>query len=431
MKILFISESPINNQMSIGNTFLNIFSNMEDVELSSIYTRRGYPDLRYIKNAFQISEIGLIKSILSRKYKGKLIVGNDISDNDDRLKDTKAEAFAKKYSSDFLHIIKNILWKFSPWKKSGIKEYIESVNPDIIFSLFSADTEVNDLILYAKKNSNAKLILYAWDDHYSYYKYSFNVINFIRKFINRRKMRRVFGQTQKMYVISQLQKEDYEKAFNSKLSILMKGAEFKEIPLIRNENKEILQIVYTGNLGCGRWETLAMTAKAVSRINSDGIKLQMKIYSGTPITDKMKKSLSIEGSSFFMGNVPSSEIYGIQEGADILVHVESFSPENKFKVRQSFSTKIVDYLAMAKCILAVGPDDVASIDYLAKNDAALVATAEDEIYKVLNKIIENRSILDEYGKKAWECGKRNHQIEKIQNDLYCDFKEILNESNTD
>ena len=32
MKILFISQSPINGSVSIGNTFLNIFEDIENIE---------------------------------------------------------------------------------------------------------------------------------------------------------------------------------------------------------------------------------------------------------------------------------------------------------------------------------------------------------------------------------------------------------------
>ena len=43
MKILFISNSPINRQTSIGNTFLTLFDGF-DAELYSVYSRTGYPD---------------------------------------------------------------------------------------------------------------------------------------------------------------------------------------------------------------------------------------------------------------------------------------------------------------------------------------------------------------------------------------------------
>ena len=424
MKILLISASPINYQISIGNTFLNIFAGMQNVDLSSIYSRSGFPDFRYITDAFQLTEKSLIKGILSGNCKGRRICTEDCTQTDDIIKDSKLEAFVKKHSSEFLYVIRNLLWKVAPWEKSGIKEFIAEINPDIIFTLFSKDTAVNDLIIFAKENSNAKLVLYAWDDHYSYM--SKNPFLALKKSVNRRKMKKIFDMSSAMYVISEIQKQEYEQEFGRELKVLTKGADFVTAPIKNDINNGIIHIVYTGNIGVGRWKTLALIAQALKRVNNEKTLIDLKIYTATPMTEEMRKKLLIEGSSYLMGSVASKEITEIQNKSDILLHVESFASKDKHAVRQSFSTKIVDYLHQAKCILAVGPADVASMDYLIKNDAALTATNEAEIEEVLRKVIDNKNLLTEYGKKAWECGKRNHQIDKIQNMLYNDFEDLLN-----
>lgn len=69
MKILFISNSPINRQTSIGNTFLNLFDGF-DAELYSVYSRTGYPDKK-IKSAFRIAETQLVKTYLTAKKSAK------------------------------------------------------------------------------------------------------------------------------------------------------------------------------------------------------------------------------------------------------------------------------------------------------------------------------------------------------------------------
>lgn len=69
MKILFISNSPINRQTSIGNTFLNLFDGF-DAELYSVYSRTGYPDKK-IKSAFRIAETQLVKNIFNSKKSAK------------------------------------------------------------------------------------------------------------------------------------------------------------------------------------------------------------------------------------------------------------------------------------------------------------------------------------------------------------------------
>lgn len=69
MKILFISNSPINRQTSIGNTFLNLFDGF-DAELYSVYSRTGYPDKKS-KALFALPKLSLLKTYLTAKNRQK------------------------------------------------------------------------------------------------------------------------------------------------------------------------------------------------------------------------------------------------------------------------------------------------------------------------------------------------------------------------
>lgn len=110
-----------------------------------------------------------------------------------------------------------------------------------------------------------------------------------------------------------------------------------------------------------------------------------------------------------MGSVSGEEAIRLQQEADVLVHVESLKLKGRLQVHQSFSTKIVDYLHTGNCLFAVGPKDVASIDYLRKNDAAVTACSEQEIHEKLRKLVAEPELIRAYGTKAWAAGKRNHE----------------------
>jgi hypothetical protein len=189
-----------------------------------------------------------------------------------------------------------------------------------------------------------------------------------------------------------------------------------------------LKIVYTGNIGAGRWRTLARIGRQLHKINQEEIRAQLYIYSMTPLSRKMEQALIIENTSFFMGGVPSEKIPGIQADADVLVHVEPTNLKERLEVRHSFSTKIVDYFHAARSVFAVGTPDVASINYLIENDAAIVATTEKEIFDQLNEMTNNPKLIIDYAQKAWEFGKRNHQIDIIQKRLYEDLVKLVKDN---
>lgn len=106
-----------------------------------------------------------------------------------------------------------------------------------------------------------------------------------------------------------------------------------------------------------------------------------------------------------MGSVSALAVQKLQSEADILVHTESFKEEYFNLIHYSFSTKLVDCFHSAKCIFAVGPEKAASIDCLIKNDAAVVAKSNDEIYEKLNLLINDKELIDAYAENHGSMGK--------------------------
>lgn len=42
----------------------------------------------------------------------------------------------------------------------------------------------------------------------------------------------------------------------------------------------------------------------------------------------------------------------------------------------------------------------------------------EDVFIKLNRLISDKNLIMEYAEKAWCCGKRNHRIDEIQNNLY-------------
>ena len=75
------------------------------------------------------------------------------------------------------------------------------------------------------------------------------------------------------------------------------------------------------------------------------------------------------------------------DGADAFVHVEAFDEENRDRVRYSVSTKIIESLASGRPLLAYGPEDVASMAYLRRNDCAALASSMQELPAVTKAVL--------------------------------------------
>ena len=425
MRILLISDEPIKMDTSVGNTFLNLFSSIEDIELASICTRNGSPD-NVIKKCYCITEKMIIKSIFNKSPAGMIVSTRQSDIKGLKVKSSSVLNIVKKLRWSIFFWIQNLVWKTGKWKNDELNDFVNDFEPDVIFTYLSNCEYLNYLILHIKKISGKKLVVYAWDNNYSLKQFFISPLRWIRRMIERIYMRKVVNYAEILYVISNIQKAEYEKVFKRECKLLTKSADFNVPPEIKKHYNNPIQLVYTGNIGLNRWKSLAHIANVLEKMNADDIKVQLRIYTGNILTDKMNASLNKGESSFVMGSVTADKVIEIQKNADILVHVETFDLKNKLIVKQSFSTKIVDYLVAARPIIAFGPKDVASIDHFVKNDCAIVADSEDELLAKLTEIIENKDKLNELAVKAFECGKKFHNKDDIENMLRCDIEQLMN-----
>lgn len=424
MRVLLVSASPIQKEVSIGNTFLNLFSGMEDVELASICTRTGTPDPS-VSQCFCITEKMLIRNLLGKGPAGTTCKHQPITEQKkDASPESKVKRFVKTKRWNIFFFAQNLLWRVGRWKSPQLRAFVEEYQPDVIFTTLSNKRYLNRLILHLVIISGARLFVYAWDNNYSLKRMMFSPFDWIGHFCNRHYMRKVVKKADKLYVISDVQKVDYEKAFRKSCTVITKAEDFSGEPQFKAVFSKPLQMAYTGNLYANRWKSLAMLVNALKRINQDGVKAQLRIYTATPLTDAMIRTLQVENTSFLMGKVSSSEVLQIQQDADILVHAEAMDLKNRLTVRQSFSTKIVDYLKAARPILAVGPKEVASIKYLIDYNCAMVADNEKELYEKLSVAIDDKQRLQAYAVQAYLCGRTNHDKKQQEAVLKRDLRKL-------
>lgn len=223
-------------------------------------------------------------------------------------------------------------------------------------------------------------------------------------------------------------KEEYSQYFNKKCKVLYKAYDFSGEPEIKSNVEYPISIIYMGNVGAGRWKELGKVAQSVKAINKNEKKCFLKIYTMSPCTDEMEKALNIENASALLEPVSTADVLKTMQGADILLHVEPTGKRERNFFRLSFSTKIVDYLYNARCIVAVG-GNTAAMSYLERNNAAVVIENESKIQEELEKLIDDPKKIEEYAHKGWECGKRNHQKKAIQDMIYSDFIQTVNKKN--
>ena len=168
---------------------------------------------------------------------------------------------------------------------------------------------------------------------------------------------------------------------------------------------------YTGSLYYGRDVVLNEIGNALNDYNrnSNMIKGVLNIYSNNA-QDKAK--INENSGCKLCGSLNSEELKNVLNESDVLVFVESNEPRYIEKTKYSFSTKIPEYLSVGRLILAVGPKEVSSISYF--DDCAICESDFCNLDQVINHIITNESLREEYAIKALNKYKQKHNRSNMQ-----------------
>ena len=421
MKVLVISSTPWASDNSFGNSFSNIFEGIPDLEFANIFCKPGKPENNLNIRYYQIVEKNLLKSIFDRKIPTGYTVEKE-SAKDAANCSIKGTRTATKMRYTWMLWVRDVIWKLGRWKTDELIKFIDDFAPDIIVEPIYFSSYLNEMIIFAKEHTGKKLIGYVSDDNYTLRQFSLSPLYWTDRIIKRRYVKKAVESCELLYVISEIQKKEYEQVFTVPCKVLTKCADFSSAPELKKELNEPLKIVYTGNLGAGRWKSVSLITDALKEINRDGTKAVLYIYSATPLKAYQKSAIADGTNAKYMGAVASSEVKAIQQDADILVHAEGMNLRSRLQVHQSFSTKIVDYLKNARAIFAVGPHDAASIDYFISNGSAVVATDKSEVESKLREYIDSKENINLYAQRSYACGREHHSADVIKKMVYDDLK---------
>lgn len=424
IRVLVITYSVWRDDNNNGNSYSNIFSGLEDrLEIANIYFKDGMPKNKIVHKYFHISEGQLIKSAINRKPVGKSFYMEDPYNTPDQIY-SKAYNKARALRWDAIFLARDYSVVAGKWKTKALDDFINEFKPDVIFGNLHFIPIYDRIMTYLSKRFNIPLVIYPWDDFYSTNRKSMNPLYWLRFFIERIEIKKCAKSASLMYCITDQMRQEYRGYFGKDSHILYKGRKFEGIPKLKDVTGTV-RFVYMGNIGSGRWKVLGDIARELKEINENNPESAfMDVYTLSVHTDEIEKALNIPGTVALHDPVSVDAVEEIRNSADILVHVEPVNERERLNFRLSFSTKLVDYFYNARCVLAIG-GETSAMEYLRKNEAAIVETDPKKFKQLITSIINNPEKIKEYGLKAWECGKRNHQIDEIQSMLYNDLSNLI------
>ncbi|MBR3145565.1 MAG: hypothetical protein IKF53_06740 [Clostridia bacterium] len=406
-KVLAISLSTWRKDSEI-HTQTDLFKFWDKERLAQIYTKSDMPNTPVCDRFFQISENAIIHSVINRKPVGKEVRNGEAADTRAVEAEKKLYTKAHKKKSWFMTIVREIVWSLGCWKTKALDKFVDDFDADVYFVPIYPVIYTAKIQEYILKKHKKPYVCYLWDDNYSYMACGKNVFAYIHRFFLRKHVKRLAKNCSEMFTITKIEGDETDKLFGTKSVVLTKGINYDNLTFEKRSPSNPVKMVYTGKLIIGRDYSLVEISKALKEINRDETLITLDIYSPTVLDDKTMEILNQNGCTM-RGAVPKDKVAEIQKDADVVVFVESLSKKHCLDARLSFSTKLTDYFASGKCIFAIGDSRIAPIMYLKENDAAIIATTPAEVKEQLEKLLGDKKTVEEYSKKAFMCGKRNHE----------------------
>jgi hypothetical protein len=146
----------------------------------------------------------------------------------------------------------------------------------------------------------------------------------------------------------------------------------------------------------------------------------LQIYSNNKPDEKIFKKLDIPNASKFCGSLKSNELMVVLNKCDIPVHVESFDKKSIQATLLSISTKIPEYLSLEKPILAIGPKEVASMEYL--ENVAFCINEPTDVFEKIQKLFRDQNLRSNL---AMISSEKYHSDHDLKNNTALVRQEIM------
>ena len=424
MRILVISKEAWRDEQNGGNVLTNMFSSFPDSEFAQIYCNEQEPNNTICRKYYQISDGMMVDSILHKTKAGREIIYDHVPT--DTVATTESfKAAASKLGGNIKRILRELVWDMGKWNTHEIVSFAKAFNPDIIFAPCYGNHYMQKLTVMVHDAINKPVISYISDDFYTNRQFRFSIIFWINHFLLRKRTRKTFKHYSLVYTMTDEQKAQCERDFGANMKILRKSGEFNA-RYLKNDVNTPIRFVYAGGIYLNRWKTLGALADAMRKINADGIKCVLDIYTNNPLTEQMQQAIDDGLTVRVHKAVSMADLKDIYHHSDIALHVESFDMVNRHAVRMSFSTKIIDCMDSGCAVMAICDKKQAGGAYLRRNDCAICINNLSEIERTLNAIISNPQMLIEYQHKAFDIGRKYHLQEEITRNLVNDFKDMIN-----
>lgn len=408
MRVLIVSHNVFSRTNNMGKTLLSYFRDFRPDEIAQFYIHSEIPtDDSICHRYYRFTDKDALKSLFSFRRRGRIFTKDDIqTDRVSARTDTglvgSVYQMGRKRTA-LIYGLRNLLWKPRRWNTPELKQWVLDFDPDIIFFASGDYAFMYDVARTIADLAGKPLAVCCMDD---YYLHDRNKKSLLGPAVHRsfmKTVRKTMDRAGILFTICDAMRQEYGAMFGKPCHVLHTAAGFRELEMTADAS----QISYIGNLDFLRYLQLVRLGRALKNIQGDTIPNRIDVYS--PETNpEILKVLTGENGIRFHGPIPADEVLRVMERSMAVIHTESFDREMQDQVRFSVSTKIAESLMYGPCLLAFGPEGIASMDYLKCHRAAFTITDPDTLEEQLARFLQDEALRQQILQNARALAMENH-----------------------
>ncbi len=408
LKLLIISNNVLSEENNNGKTILSYIDTIPKAQVKQLYFHSMMPTVDGY-DYFQLTDMDIIKGVLNKKRRGRAVTASEPHYSPSVEGDTRI------VKNHFTRLMRDLLWK-SKWKSSQLIKWLDDFKPDCVFFVAGDALFAYDICEFIVKRYGCALSTYVTDDYFIPYSGDDSVALFRKKLL-RRAMTNILSVSKTFFTVSQQMQEAYEKIFNRKSYTIVNMPE----PISFDndcENHDSFRIIYAGSLYYGRDKEIIEFSRIVEdynvRFNSN---IELAIYSNNKLNETERMDLEKYQCCRFCGSLGKNDLLIEFNKSDALLFVESFDEKYKERTCLSLSTKVPEYLSTKKPIIAIGPEQIGSMEYLRGVACCFFSPLDDSSREALYKIFEDEAERTSLAEKSYLKYCTLHNKEKNQKEF--------------
>ena len=410
LRVLVVSHNVFSASGNMGKTMMRMLAGISPENLAQVYFHQEIPTRTCCLRYFRITDSDVLRSVFTRRAHYRAFSSCDIDEAASQSR-TDTGNLAKVYQfsrrrTPMIYFLRDTMWRLGKWKTRALEDWARAFSPDVIFFAAGDYAFSYRVALYLSGLLHVPVTMWCADDFYIAPQQSKSPLRRLHSRRLRRLAQRITERSKSVVTISDAMQRDYARLFGFPVQTVRISSGVNAAALPREERAGIS---YVGNLGIDRITPLVGLGRALKAAQLPGFET-IRVYSSerSPAT---LAQISEENGLTFCGRLTEQEVERVLGASKFLLLVESFDRSAVRRTKYSLSTKVAESLRSGACIIAYGPDEIASIEYLAQHRAACVLKSAQELPGAIRRLCAAPDEYAAYTRCAQSLAERFHSAE--------------------